>query len=156
MGNIWFQLLSSIIIGGITAILADWRGRSRMTWFYIGMFFGPFGLLALLLVPKKKSVENKSSPTREKNVVQRIEEARVKAENAPPLLEWFYVDIHTKQAVGPISLIGLLALWKKGVLGDRSFVWSKQLQEWTPIGDVDLILSSNIHKNVLENDAAKK
>ncbi len=161
MNDVWFQLISSFIIGGITAILADWRGRSSVTWFCIGTFFGPFGLLALLIMPKnptdvsdsdssKNTLPSGSYPQSQNK--SDTNKTKIEKENAETEKEgglssaqekqtsslWFYVDHITRQAKGPIDVHELEKLWKKGLIQNTTLVWSKNLKEWTEIQFVDV------------------
>jgi len=57
-----------ILIFGIWAIsavvnvgMADWRGRNPVLWGIIGLIFGPFGVLVLLLRLRKKTDAEKTA-----------------------------------------------------------------------------------------------
>lgn len=161
MNDVWFQLISSLIIGGITAILADWRGRSSVTWFCIGTFFGPFGLLALLIMPKNPtdvsdSDSSKNTPpsgsypqsqNKSDTNIPKIGKENTETEKKDGLSStqekqtsslWFYVDHITRQAKGPIDVHELEKLWKSGCIQNTTLVWSKNLKEWTEIQSLEV------------------
>jgi hypothetical protein len=39
-----------VLFGGVTALAANARGRSAGAWFVIGLLFGVFGLVAVLVM----------------------------------------------------------------------------------------------------------
>ena len=58
-----------ILFGIAAALAASSRGRSSFTWFILGGFLGPFGLLFALLLPSlKQAPAATANPTRARNV----------------------------------------------------------------------------------------
>jgi hypothetical protein len=47
-----------IVFAILSSILAGQRNRSQLGWFFIGLIFGPFGLL-VAFVPKKEKAKEK-------------------------------------------------------------------------------------------------
>lgn len=45
-----FLIIYSLLFGGVTALAASARGRSGGAWFLIGLLFGIFGLIAVLVM----------------------------------------------------------------------------------------------------------
>jgi len=52
----WFWILAySIAFGIVTALAADSRGRDAATWFFAGLFFGVFALVAVLVMEPQEA-----------------------------------------------------------------------------------------------------
>ena len=49
-------------------------------------------------------------------------------------LEWFYVRDGSR--VGPVSLDDLRTCWRHGLVVSGTLVWSRDLEEWTRVGDL--------------------
>lgn len=122
------ELLASItwvLIGGLTSYLAKQRGRDPVSWFFLGLFFGFFALLALFLMPKK--VESKTNQSLSScSPPQQPDENEIK--------EWFYVDKDHQQQ-GPIPYKELMDLWNRYTLSKDSYVWSDGMSDWRKFGD---------------------
>jgi len=54
----------ALFCGILTAVGAGSKGRNTVGWFFVGFFFGPFGLILVLLV-KKIEPSAPSSPIKE-------------------------------------------------------------------------------------------
>ncbi|MGR3952078.1 MAG: DUF4339 domain-containing protein [Chlamydia sp.] len=136
MNLYWFQFITSLIVGAIAAILADWRGRSSILWFCLGTLLGPLGLLVLLIVPKLQSVS--VDPNRKEKVQEELfSHQKMSLDIASA--SWFYIDLPTREAKGPLRFIDLQRLWRDGLLEKSTFVWSKGLKEWMKIADLEVL-----------------
>ena len=52
---IWFWILIyAIAFGIVTSLAAKTKGRDPFSWFYIGLVFGVFGLIAVLVMEKSE------------------------------------------------------------------------------------------------------
>ncbi|HEX9949502.1 MAG TPA: zinc ribbon domain-containing protein [Thermodesulfobacteriota bacterium] len=49
------------VCGIITGVIADHKGRSGGGWFFIGLIFGPLGILFVLLARKNQKVLDKTA-----------------------------------------------------------------------------------------------
>ncbi len=172
MIDTWLQVATSVVIGAIAAILADWRGRSKSVWFMIGMLFGPFGLIALMLLPamvegddsiksddasKAKPRKNTQSSFFVENVDQSLNASHMSANpislkpleitlDQIPTLKWYYAIKGMKKAEGPVSVDTLSQLWRSGQLCEESFVWCSLFSAWTKIDEVESL------KNFLQKE----
>lgn len=45
-------VLVNLVLGFVCANIAEGKGRGRGSWFLLGLLFGPFSLIVLLLLPK--------------------------------------------------------------------------------------------------------
>jgi len=53
-GEVVLNLLFMVVFGGITAAIANSKGRSALGWFFIGFFFGCIGLIIILCLSNEK------------------------------------------------------------------------------------------------------
>jgi hypothetical protein len=53
---LWSAVVYFLAVGSIVlaARIAERRGRSRKTWFWLGFLFGPVALAAVALLPKTR------------------------------------------------------------------------------------------------------
>lgn len=117
-------LISTLVFGGISAYLARRRGKNPLFWFFIGFFFGLFGVLFLFLTdrvnPKAKKREKESPSTID--ITPRIH----------PLYKdlcWHYLDSERKEQ-GPMSFDALCRAHQEGKIGRKSYVWNPRLDGW--------------------------
>ncbi len=61
------EFLVLIVFGAITAALANSRGRNAAGWFFIGFFFGCFGLILVLVLGDLKKEGAANSRLRDEN-----------------------------------------------------------------------------------------
>lgn len=45
-----FFIIYALLFGGVTALAANARGRSGGAWFFLGVLFGVFALIAVLVM----------------------------------------------------------------------------------------------------------
>ena len=50
---------------------------------------------------------------------------------------WLYLDAVTGQQKGPVRLVILKKLLRKGIVQPHQLVWTKRLSEWTAIANVE-------------------
>lgn len=57
-------LLIWLCFAAVTAIAASAKGRSGFGWFFVGLLFGPFGLIAALVIssPAKAAINPTTPP----------------------------------------------------------------------------------------------
>jgi glycerol uptake facilitator-like aquaporin len=112
-----------VIIGSFCAYTAQQKGRDYLTWFFIGIIFGLFGLIAILIMPpvhKEKGAEPADSG------------------KPPPQFKdklWFYLDIDRNQ-IGPISFGDLIAAWTGKSINRESYIWSEGMDNWMKVQDL--------------------
>ena len=73
----WIILL---IFGIICAAIANSKGRSVIAWFFIGFFFGIFGLIILLVVGNLKDARQKEMEmkTEQRRLREQLRQERIK------------------------------------------------------------------------------
>ena len=73
----WIILL---IFGIICAAIANSKGRSVVAWFFIGFFFGIFGLIILLVVGNLKDARQKEMEmqTEQRRLREQLRQERIK------------------------------------------------------------------------------
>lgn len=130
--SVTIQLLSIImlaILGGITAILAERRGRDPWIWFFIGMFLGLLGIVILFLMPAAnvkadEDLKSKQPPSIAPQPTQQVDDK-----------QWFYLDRQHQQC-GPVSYAQIKELMDKQELTKASYVWSEGMETWKKIEEV--------------------
>lgn len=133
------SLVIACLMGSLTAYIAKGRGRSPGIWFFIGMFFGIFGLIALFLFPAAKT-EKETANAIPKPVLEILSPPVV--EPVDPLMtrRWYYLDKTHKQ-FGPVSVDALQTLWKEAAIGQATYVWCEGMESWKKIQEVPLLLT---------------
>jgi hypothetical protein len=136
------QVASAFVVGGISALYAPSKGRSSLNWFFIGLFFGVFGLLLLFLLPSLKKDEEISKGGLPAEKTPSIEQ---KSQEVSPHLEeikkddWFYLD-GNKKPQGPCTRESMKEKWQQGSLSQESWVWNESIVVWKKIADVSPLL----------------
>lgn len=63
MGLFWTIVIAqSIICGGFCAYIAGQKDRSVSAWFWLGILFGIFALIAIAAVPKQEDTTERQCP----------------------------------------------------------------------------------------------
>ena len=121
------------IIGLLIAHLAKQRGRDPFVWFFLGLAFGVFTLLALFLLPAKKDKE-----------IGDVKEAAIQQPSFFSVLpsefqskQWFYLDENEHQ-IGPIGFSFLEQKWNQHLLSGSTYVWCEGMESWHQITELAL------------------
>ena len=82
MDGVTLQLIIMVVFGGVCASIAQNRGRSAVGWFFIGVLFGCFGLIVLLVLPNLKIEQERTDRLRSENrrLRERMRKDRVVAD----------------------------------------------------------------------------
>ena len=94
--------------------LALKRGRDPTNWFFIALFFGFLGLVALLFMPKLDAPE----PVKENDLLSGK--------------TWYYLNAG-RAIKGPFSGGRLKSLLSSGDITLETLVWSEGMQDWMPL-----------------------
>ncbi len=113
-----------LIFGATSAYMARTRGKNPYLWFFLGMFFGVFGILALYLTSRSKK---KKEPTTIDITPQFYP---IHKDNL-----WYYLDPANLQN-GPMSFDALVGAFKAGKVSDKTYVWNETLENWKPFSDL--------------------
>lgn len=119
---------SGCLFGAISAYMAHRRERNPYAWFFIGFFFGIFGVLGIFFAPAKKKQPSLAT----------LEAA---AESALPTIQgskdkfWYYLDPSNQQQ-GPMSYSALNSAWKEGKVNLSTFVWNEDFADWKILKDL--------------------
>ena len=118
-----------IVFGAVSAYMARMRGKNPYLWFFLGMFFGVFGLLFLFFSSKPKA----AAEPKEKTGPTTID---ITPKFDPSFKEkfWYYLDPQNQQN-GPMSFDALVRAWNEGKVNPQTFVWNEGLETWTPFGE---------------------
>lgn len=75
-------LIFALICGILTAVLANHKGRSVVGWFFLGFFFGIFGLIAILVGSNKKEQREREEQLQleTKRLQEQLRQERLKNE----------------------------------------------------------------------------
>lgn len=121
--------LALIALGAISAFLAKRQGKNPILWFFLGMFFGIFGLL-FLFFSNSSSIQQSKRETKKQKDPNTID-ITPKVEPEAKAKFWYYLDSENAQK-GPISYNGLVQAYKEGEISSLSFVWNETLDDWKP------------------------
>jgi hypothetical protein len=133
-----FALL--LIIASFTAYYANRKGRNALLWFIIGVLLGVFAPLILLFFPSVTNEESKngilaktiSSSDPSPESIHDTDELKQKEEENKL---WYYLD-QNHQQMGPVSVIALRELWKRGLLELNYYVWSDGMEKWEKVDNL--------------------
>lgn len=53
-----FWVVLSLFCGILCTLIAHWRKRNYIMWFIDGLIFGPFAVIAILLIGGRKDVKS--------------------------------------------------------------------------------------------------
>ncbi|SPN74046.1 hypothetical protein C10C_0909 [Chlamydia serpentis] len=147
-------LLFYMILGCLSAYIADKKNRNVIGWFLAGAFFGFIGLIILLLLPARQN--NSSDKLREDpfdnsyvfdDLQKKLEDEKATEEDkltsAQDLKEviidtekWFYLD-KARKTVGPLSFENLILFLKDQdyhskakTVPEEIWVWKKGMEDW--------------------------
>lgn len=131
-------ILICAVIGLICFVWAPKRGRSPYNWFFIGLFFGILGLLALFLLPplKRRRIPTPQMKAADALAIPSINPLRL--ETIDPSHEskmWYYLDQENQQ-FGPMSIDGLSRAWHEGKVTQATYVWNEVMENWKRLEEV--------------------
>ncbi|MCP5469409.1 MAG: DUF4339 domain-containing protein [Chlamydiales bacterium] len=120
------QLLNVLLFSGAMGLLCSHLAKKKhkkpLVWFFLGFFFGIFGLILLYIVPSfsKKPAEKRFVP--------------------PPKLErsdawikmWYYLDPTHKQQ-GPFEFPDFIEKVKEK---KETLVWGEGMKEWKKLSEL--------------------
>jgi hypothetical protein len=142
--NMLLSFILLLIIASFTAYYANRKGRNPLLWFIIGVLLGIFAPLILMFFPTVKNERSgngiptmtvsKPDPSLEHLPQSFPSEAEFKLQEEESKL-WYYLD-QNHQQVGPVSIIALRELWKRGKLELNSYVWSEGMAKWEKVDDL--------------------
>jgi hypothetical protein len=124
------SLLMGIICGYITMLIAERKGRNPLLWCVLGVFFGIFAIIAIVLLPPAVS----RSGGQDEGVIE-IKATRVEPEPRVPVEGW-YALMSDRNQIGPMSLHRLKEMFVAGELTKESYVWHETMKEWSEIGNM--------------------
>jgi len=75
-------LVIALIFGIICAVIASYKGRSAVAWFFIGFFIGIIGLILVLVVSNLKEAEQKQAHVEmeQRRLHEQLRQERLKTE----------------------------------------------------------------------------
>jgi len=141
-------LLVLIVVfwGWACSYFAQQRGRNPYGWFFLGFFFGPFPLVALLLMPDLK--KSPPPPTE-------IPEVHVSHHSPFNNFDWYYLD-ENRETVGPVTFTTLQELWSEQKVNEQSYVWNDTMENWKKVSEVNELIPTLENKKDLSTSDIKK
>ncbi len=128
-------------LGTLCGYQAKKRGRSFVTWFFVGAFFGLLGLLVLYLLPSSK--QPNTSQTQAPYPLPSPDQ---------PLRLWHYLDSEANRK-GPMSVYALSEAWIQQKIHRSTYVWNETMKDWMRIADLpDLMRELNLSTGALKKD----
>ena len=125
-------------MGVLTAYFAKNRGKSPLLWFFIGMFFGLLGFIALFFFPLEKKAITETEKALEPTVTPQTE-------NVYKDTAWFYANKDLAQQ-GPIQFNELQRLWNLQEIHQDTLIWKQGMREWKKICE-ETELQQQLQKN---------
>ena len=125
-------LLLGILIGGITAYIAQIRGRNLFLWFGLGVLLGVFALLILLLLPSEREEEIEMQ--------KKMKEEQKESEIFTNAI-WHFLDKeHKNQGKGAFEEVK--KNWEEGSIDPATLVWAEGMGEWEKIENVPELIKN--------------
>ncbi len=112
-----------LIFGATSAYMAKTRGKNPYLWFFLGVFFGIFGILFLFFGPKAKKANGPATI----DITPQFDPAHSEK-------LWYYLAPSNEQN-GPMSFEALVKALREGKVSDKSYVWNETLENWQPFAD---------------------
>lgn len=116
-----------LVFGAVSAYVANRRGKNPYLWFFLGMFFGIFGVLFLFFAPRPKAKKEAQNDPNTIDVTPIFS-----SEHQDKL--WYYIDERNTRH-GPMSFQALSKAWGEGKILPTTNVWNEGLSGWRPFGD---------------------
>jgi GYF domain 2 len=113
-------LMSASFFAVLTKGKAIKYKRNPRIWFWIGFFFGIFGLLAFYATKDRSSKRFLSDKTIPQLPVLSINNGA-----------WYYES--ENNPVGPVSAEFLKKLFENGEINKNTLVWNENLKDWTKL-----------------------
>ncbi len=113
-------LITSAIVGALSAYVAHRRGLNPYAWFALGFLFGIFGVFAIFFAGKSKP---QTPPVA-------VEPTFII--DGPSDKFWYYLDPQNERQ-GPMSREAITHAWKSGKVNLATYVWHEELAEWKPL-----------------------
>ena len=114
-------MIGGAIMGYFCSQMAKRRGRSPKNWFFVGFFFGLFGLIAMLFIP----LESKKEPEKKPDLL-------------PPNLHdqlFYYLDTD-KKPIGPMSYPALQEAHTQEKITTSTYIWNDTMPDWQKIDSI--------------------
>lgn len=141
---------SAFCHGLICSELAQRYRKNKEIWFHLGFLFG---LIALFFLVIKNFFEQRKLKTKpifvnsttqltsiplEKQKLSNESEDTSKPDHAIEAFKWHLLD-DKGFAKGPVSFDELKDLIEKGQVSEKSLLWTKGLQKWTPFSKLSYL-----------------
>jgi len=127
----------TVFWGWINSYFASQRGRNPYGWFFLGLLFGPFALVALFLLPPYSDLLPEAE----------TETQAVHVSHHSPFnqFDWYYLN-ENREPVGPITFVELQELNASNAIDDQSYVWNETMENWKRVHEVSE-LKEELKKN---------
>ncbi len=148
MQSIYSAAVIWVIVGLISAYVAKRKGKNPLVWFAMGTLFSVLGLMILLMLPKNKDDEDKSTlapvhSMSSEGGLHAEEEGfnepspSVKRIKPDPTLQWHYIfeSDNIVEVRGPMSIDELRKAVVNLKLPITTFIWCDEFPDWTPISE---------------------
>ncbi|MBN2479699.1 MAG: DUF4339 domain-containing protein [Parachlamydiales bacterium] len=123
-------MISWICFGLFCSNIAKSKNRSRLTWFFLGVFFGLVALLIIIFL--------KPLPLLEDEII--IQQARPNEpifDTTKDFNFWYYLD-NDKTQVGPISFDALYRKYLSKIISESTYVWNDTMKNWQKIKEISI------------------
>ncbi|MCH9632266.1 MAG: hypothetical protein S4CHLAM6_05970 [Chlamydiae bacterium] len=136
-------LISGLIWGTICLLVAKIKGRDPRGWFFLGLLFSFFALIALLFIPSQKAMllAAEAKAIKEKEEAEQLELQEAPTNPKATTLEkrsWYYLDKANSQ-VGPIDLDSLKKEKSEGNIHTKTYLWSEGMMDWKILDELNYL-----------------
>lgn len=149
--SVFISICIWIFVGATTGYVASKRGRDPYLWFFLGILFGVFSLLLLMILPshgegvkREAESEGEIDDNSGETVSLVITPASQLTKESFFLVDWFYLDKEGRQQ-GPLAGDVLKTLWQEEKIIAATFVWSNGMPQWKRIAEIEG-LSDSLNK----------
>ncbi len=120
--QIFLSIALSLLLAWGCSHHARLRGRNPSTWFVAGAFFGLFALITLFILPVRKAqgAQEAASPLTPSLTP-------IAPEHSEKM--WYFLDAEKIQ-FGPMSIHALGQAWQEGKVGQETYVWNENMENW--------------------------
>jgi len=143
-------LIACFLSGAITAIIAKQKNRNPISWFFIGLSFGIFGVLFVTFLPAKPSKKDPEAAS--------VPISEVRSESALPAdagrssmgpvkriptnksLQWYYLNKNV-DTIGPLTIDELRHHIFDNKLDAATYIWCEEFADWMQISE---FLNNNV------------
>lgn len=111
------------LIGIFTAYFAKKSNKNPYLWFFLGISFGIFAILTLVILNYNRKKEQR--PKLKKELDIKMTDSRF----------WYYLT-PKNESLGPFSLNKIKTLFLEKKISSKTYVWTEEFKNWKFLKDI--------------------